>query len=266
MEKRVFVIAIAVLLCLVFVMADSVNIVPVYINDIEPTSGATVTTPTATAAPLATGKSVIYYLRALNKKVLLNEPKVELPALSEEDRVIVKAELEKAQSEAVTKLKESEGAKKVYESTKVNEFVWQFNDDITIKKIFFPKVKYNEKVYGDDSFLGLNMDTRVMRSIIYVAGMTVGVYIGGQQVDCSEGKGIAGSSPDFWTKRLAMYGTDRVCTKTIGGEEYVAIINWDRFPAPGKYSLTIKSPLIPDNIASCALNTEDGKIYTVTCP
>jgi hypothetical protein len=262
MEKRVLIIAIAVILCLVFVMADTVNINPVYIEDVAPTPSTTTATVTP-ATPLATGQSVVYYLRSLNKSVLLKEPVVEL---SEAERVVVKEELENAQRDAVTKLKESEGAKKVYESTKINEFVWQFNDDMTAKQIFFPKVKYNGKIYGNDVYWGLKTDTKVTRSIIYVAGMTVGVYIGGQQVDCSEGKGIADSTPDFWTKRLGMYGNDRVCTKTIGGEEYVAVINWDRFPAPGKYSLTIKSPLIPDAIARCKLNTRDGKTYTVICP
>jgi hypothetical protein len=249
MEKRVFIVAIAVLLCFAFVIAEGWS-GPVVI-DVRDVVHDT-TTPTVTTPALASGQSVIYYLRALNKEVLLKASTHNLSSAE-------KAKADVALTEGVKKAKTVAAAATVgkVNSSKINTYVWKFNEGTGAKSIIFPKVTSEGKTYE-------NLMIIIVPEPVFGFGTLASVYLGDSEMDCGENSTFFGKYIDGWQNVLNLtLGQDRVCDARIK-EEPIAILNLNRFVESGKNELSIKSPLVPDG--TCTPSTSDGKIYILTCP
>jgi hypothetical protein len=196
-------------------------------------------------------KSIIYYLKVLNKQLVGSS----IPTVDNAELEKIGSQLDSQSTETKTKdefLKEN--SSKI--STKVNTFEWEFNDQVGTKSIYFPGVKYNDVDYG-------KLIVVVTRGGVIGVDVYAQVEVLGKTIKCGENSSFFGRFIDLWTNRLSLtFGNQRVCDTKIGSEP-VVVLNLNRLVGVGKDKLIIKSPLIPDSF--CKANSTDSKVYFVTC-
>ncbi|MBT4192048.1 MAG: hypothetical protein HOE11_01955 [Candidatus Diapherotrites archaeon] len=236
MEKRVFIIAIAVIFCLAFAIAANT----VADIEVEVVGGTTEAAPTVTTT-LASGESVIYYLRALNKEVLLKAP------TSSGDITVAAAEKLKSQVAPTA----STAISQVYENKDraVRKFTWAgvpvvdifLSDNAPKPRIIFPEVNCGSSVKQTLalSFSGILQGSGAGKII------TVWVKDGGgdfERVQCYTG--ISKLLHAGEAKVLQFITADsKTCYYKVCGGENVA--NFTLQEKGDKYDIIIESPLVP---------------------